>query len=196
MDDLSDIGEGQTRLDPNESAGLIPAAITREDLNTYEYENIAKARARVLNPRTFARADIFEEGFVCTLHKNMFGDVWRWAGQYRTTQKNIGIEAKDIRHSLYLTLDDAKFWSENKTYNAHEIAVRLHHRLVAIHLFPNGNGRHARLMADVVVAKAQATPLTWGVGMKSANKKIRKSYIDALRTADAGDIAPLLDFSI
>ena len=126
----------------------------------------------------------------------MFGDVWVWAGEYRTTERNIGVAPYQISIKIMQLFDDLKFWIDNKTYSNHEIAVRLHHRLVQIHPFPNDNGRVSRLMADLVLQKLNGTSLYWGDTNLVNVSEVRSQYIDALRKADAGDYTDLLDFTM
>ena len=125
----------------------------------------------------------------------MFGEVWKWAGAYRQTARNIGIEAHRIAFEMPMLFDDIRYWTESATYPPLEIAVRMHHRLVAIHPFPNGNGRHARLMADLLAERLGDQPFTWGGGGLADTGELRARYIAALRAADGHDITPLLAFA-
>lgn len=126
----------------------------------------------------------------------MFCDVWIWAGEYRITERNIGVAPYQIPMKLMQLFDDLNFWIDNKTYSNHEIAVRLHHKLVQIHPFPNGNGRVSRLMADLVLQKLGGKTLYWGDTNLVDVSEVRRKYIDALRKADAGDYTDLLDFTM
>ena len=188
--------EGQTPLDEDEKHDLIPSIVSREDLDAFEQENILEARKRVMQKSVLSRQDIFTEKFILNLHKRMYGHVWKWAGTYRKTNKNIGVEAYKVPTELHQLLGDARYWLEHKTYSITDLAIIFHHRLVKIHLFPNGNGRHARLCSDVIVAKYGGDKLTRG-GNSDLTKpdEIRKRYIAALREADAGDYEPLLKFA-
>src|SRR5690606_30733204 len=112
-----------------------------------------------------------------TLHKRMFGDVWKWAGMYRRTARNIGIDAYRVPTEMAATFDDLRYWVENETYAPDEIAVRLHHRLVAIHPFPNGNGRHARLVADLLIERLGGEVFSWGGGSLTDIGALRAGYI-------------------
>ncbi len=129
------------------------------------------------------------------LHLRMFDQTWKWAGKYRTTEKNIGIPHYRIRESLPALLGDARYWVEHQTFEPDELAVRFHHKFVCIHPFANGNGRHARLMADVVVRRLGKRPFTWGSADIVRAGDFRRSYIQALRAADKNDIRPLLAFA-
>ena len=148
MTDLFDEPDDSTPLTPEEQRELIPAHIAyRRELNDAEQENIARGQDWALA----RRRDILTEKFIKDLHKHMLGDVWRWAGHFRTSERNLGIPHYEIAIAVRQLLDDAKAWIEFKSFAPDELAVRFHHRLVHIHPFPNGNGRHARLMADLLV---------------------------------------------
>ena len=180
-------------LTPEEIRDLIPAHIAyRSELNEAEQENIARAQEWALGPR---RLDLLSEKFAKALHRRMLGDVWRWAGRFRTSQRNMGIDYWLIPTELRKLLDDTKAWIEFKTYPADEIAVRFHHRLVLIHPFPNGNGRHARLMADLLIMRLGGERFSWGRESLRDPGVARQQYIAALRAADNHDIAPLLAFA-
>lgn len=186
-----------TPLDPDEIEGLIPTHLVyRDQLNELEQENILHAQLWLLTSR-FSKVN--DAGFLRQLHKKMFGQVWRWAGVYRKTDKNIGIDAYKISVELKELCDDVDAWIAFSTYPTDEIAVRFHHRLVFIHLFPNGNGRHARLATDVLLSKQlNSAAFNWGQG-KIANSintegETRSHYISALREADKGDYSALMAF--
>src|ERR1700722_2934036 len=188
-------GEGNTPLTPDEQADLIPNLATKEELNQWERENILIAYSWALNPRTLVRENALSEHYIRSLHQRMFDETWKWAGQYRTSEKNIGLPHHQIREQLEILIGDTSYWIENATFPPDETAIRFHHRLVFIHPFANGNGRHARLMADVL-AKLQGRPeFTWGGADIVAQGNIRRDYIEALRAADKNDIRPLLAFS-
>jgi Fic-DOC domain mobile mystery protein B len=196
MTDLFRSPDDSTPLDPDEREGLLQSWITyRQDLNEAEQENIAKAVAWARGRRTAKPFDLVMVDFAKSLHKRMFGDIWRWAGAYRMTEKNIGIDPFRIPADMPATFDDVRYWIENKTYTPDEIAVRLHHRLVAIHPFPNGNGRHARLMADLLIERLGGKPFSWGEGSHTDVGELRSTYIAAIKAADNYDYAPLLAFA-
>src|SRR3546814_6807362 len=134
---------------------------------------------------------MLSEDFVRTLHKRMFGEVWAWAGSYRRTARNIGVDAYRIPAEVAQLLDDVRYWVEHHTYDPDEAAVRLHHRLVSIHPFPNGNGRHARMMADLLIQQLGRPPFTWGGTALADIGEKRRRYIDALQSADRHDIAQI-----
>lgn len=192
MTDVFQEPDDATPLTPDEKNGLIPSDITyRRELNKAEQDNIARAQDWALS----RRRELLTEKFIKDLHGRMLGDVWRWAGDFRTSEKNIGIPYYEIPMAVRELLDDGKTWIECKTYPPDEIAVRLHHRLVQIHAFANGNGRHARLMADLLVMHLGRERFTWGsVNLQDAGQ-VRKRYIEALKAADNHNIGPLLAFA-
>ncbi len=159
-DPLAPQNDAGTELTEEELEGLIPSYITlRSELNGAEQANILEAEEWA-----FARnRDVLGEKFLNNLHKRMFDNVWRWAGQYRTIGKNIGIDAYRLPTELRQLLDDCRYWIENNTYEPDEIAARFHHRLVSIHLYPNGNGRHARLAADLLLKSMGRARFSWGI---------------------------------
>lgn len=187
---------GQTPLDEEEKDGLLILTIaTRGELDEFEQQNIEKAVQWILG-RTFKPELFFTEAFVRMLHKRMYADVWAWAGEFRKTNKNIGVDKWKIPSDLKYLLDDAKYWHENNTYTQDEIAVRFKHRIVSIHCFPNGNGRHSRLMADIIIEKIYKQPVfSWGAANLSDEGDTRKSYLKAVKTADRGDYRLLLAFA-
>ena len=193
LSDLFDEPADATPLEPEEREGLLQTWITyRRDLNEAEQTNIAAGTAWAWHARP---RDLLAEKFLRQLHKRLFGDVWAWAGEFRRTERNIGIEPVRIPVELRMAFDDARYWIEHETFPPDEIAVRLHHRLVAIHPFPNGNGRTTRLMGDLVAARLGQEPFTWGRRNLTDVSETRARYIAALRAADNHDIGPLLEFA-
>lgn len=190
-DPLFEADDAATPLTVEEREALIPAYIAlRRELNEAEQANILEAEQWA-----FARKrDVLSEAFLKSLHKRMFGRVWRWAGCFRQTERNLGIDAYRIPTGLRQLFDDCAFWIDNNTYSPDEIAARFHHRLVAIHPFPNGNGRHARLAADLLLVALGRPRFSWGrVSLVNASAT-RETYVAALRAADGHDIDPLLAF--
>jgi len=194
MTPLGTTGHGNTPLSPEELADLIPSLATKEELNEWERENILHAREWAIADRTSPN-DVACDEYVRKLHLKMFDQTWKWAGQYRRTEKNIGIPFHEIRERLAALFADVRYWIENGTYSPDEIAVRFHHRLVALHSFPNGNGRHARLIADVLVMKLARPSLTWGSTDLIKQGESRARYLDAIRKADNADLRPLIEFA-
>lgn len=184
--------DANTPLDAEEREQLIPSYITlRRELNEAEQVNIAAA-AKWLSSR---RRDVLDEKFLRELHKRMFGQVWRWAGRYRTTPRNIGVEAYRIAMDVAQAIDDARFWVANNTFPPDEIAVRFSHRLVAIHPFPNGNGRFSRMVGDLLAVQLGQPRFSWGSQSLVDANAARAAYVTALRAADAHDLAPLIAFA-
>jgi Fic-DOC domain mobile mystery protein B len=192
MTDLLTDDEGATPLEHEELEALIPSYITlRSELNEAEQAGILEADNWAFSRR---RGDVLDEKFLTDLHRRMFGKVWRWAGSFRRTERNIGVQAYRIPMELRQLLDNVRYWIEHETYAPDEIALRFHHGLVAIHPFPNGNGRHARLAADLLGVRLDQRRFTWGQGNIAAAGDVRKTYINSLRAADRHDLAPLLAF--
>ncbi|XWN36464.1 MAG: mobile mystery protein B [Balneola sp.] len=190
---MFDYPEGATPIDEDErKALLIPHISTREELNEWEQRNITDAYSWLERTR---QKDYLSEEFIRKLHKEMFGKVWAWAGNYRQTDKNIGVDWSQIPVRFRQLLDDTSFWIDHETYTPDEIATRFHHRLVFIHLFSNGNGRHARVSTDVLLEKVLGQePFSWGSGSLMEESDIRRTYIEALRSADKNDYQPLIEF--
>jgi len=190
-DPLEEQDNASTPLTEEEREHLIPSYITlRPELNEAEQANILEAEEWA-----FARKrDVLDERFLTGLHKRMFGGVWRWAGKFRKTERNIGIDAYRISVELRQLLDDCRYWIEHGTYKPDEIAARFHHRLVLIHPFPNGNGRHARMATDLLLVAMGRPRFTWGRVNLVDPGQTRQRYVDALRAADHHDIGPLLEF--
>jgi Fic-DOC domain mobile mystery protein B len=196
MTDLFQEPDDATPLTPEERDGLLQTWIThRHELNEAEQANIVEAAAWARRRRSLAARDLLTERFSKSLHKRMFDEVWSWAGTYRRSDRNIGIDAHRVPTDMPMMFDDVGYWIEHQTYLPDEIAVRLHHRLVAIHPFPNGNGRHARLMADLLIERLDALAFSWSSGTLINAGELRASYIAALRSADHHDIGPLLAFA-
>lgn len=190
--------EGATPVDEDDLVDLLPAFVaTRADLNVVEFDNITKSmpwaldRARKGGPKV-----VLDTTFLFTLHRRMFEDVWRWAGAPRRRITNIGIDPSQIMVQTKQSLDDALFWHDNDVFGVDERAARIHWRLVAVHPFPNGNGRCTRLLADLYLTSIDQPMFTWGAGGSiDANGDARRRYHEALRAADAEDYAPLVAFA-
>ncbi len=186
---------GATPLEPEELEQLIPDQITTmPQLNDAEQLNILSAASWALGRR---RDDVLSTNYVQELHRRMYGEVWRWAGKFRTSAKNIGnAEAYEIPMRIEQTLRETKYRIENEIYESGEIAIRLHHELTLIHAFPNGNGRHARLMTDVLCRKMDWETFTWGSRADLVSVgPARERYIQALHSADNFEMGPLLEFA-
>lgn len=187
---------GQTPLDEEDKEGLkIYSITTQGELDEFEQLNIEKAVEWTIYTRLKVEK-ILTEKFIKDLHKRMFGDVWKWAGEFRRTEKNLGVSWTQIRIELRTLLDDTKYWVENKSYPPEEVAIRFKHRLVSIHCFPNGNGRHSRMMADIIMESIFEDEIfSWHQSNMVKANETRKRYINALREADNGNITPLINFA-
>ena len=185
----------ETGQDPDERDGLkFNHVTTRGELNELEQANVQNGLQWLRRGRS--RRDVLNEAFLLQLHRRLFGEVWSWAGTFRRTEKNIGIDPLQVPMQLRMLLDDARYWARHETYKPLEAAARFHHRLVQIHCFANGNGRHARIAADAYLQDYFAhPPVDWagGYDLLKDNQR-RDAYIAALRAADAGDHDPLLRF--
>lgn len=185
---------GATPLDGEELEGLLPThLVDRSQLNEWEQRNIESALLWLSRQR---RPSPLQEAWLRRLHREMFGESWRWAGQYRTSDKSIGADWRQIRMQVPALLADIAYQVEHRVASVDEIAVRFHHRLVSIHPFPNGNGRHARLIADVLIEQLGAPRFSWGGSSSLVDASaLRRHYITALQQADRGQLDDLLNFA-
>ena len=188
--------EGQTPINEDEKKDLLIKSITSQsEQDEFEQLNIEKAVEWIISTK-FNSVDILTEQFIKKLHKKMYSDVWKWAGKFRMSEKNIGVDWVKISIVLKYLLDDTKYWIENKTYPADEIAIRFKHRLVSIHCFPNGNGRHSRLMADIIIESIFDKQIfSWHNSNMVKPDETRRKYIKAIKEADNGNIIPLIEFA-
>ena len=188
--------DGQTPLEEEEKDGIkIKSITTQRELDEFEQLNIEKAVEWTILTN-LKPENILTEKFIKDLHKKMYGDIWKWAGEFRRTEKNIGIPWTKIGLELKNLLDDTKYWLENKTFSAEEIAIRFKHRIVSIHCFPNGNGRHSRMMADIIMESIFGNEIfPWHQSNMVKANEIRKEYINALKEADHGNVEPLIEFA-
>jgi len=188
--------DGQTPLQEDEKVGLlIPTIATRAQLDEFEQQNIEEAIQWVLT-RPLKATTILTEQFVRSLHKRMYGRVWGWAGEFRKTNKNLGVDKWQIPTELKALLDDASYWIAHETFSPDEIAVRFKYRIVSIHCFPNGNGRHSRLMADIIIDKIYRLPVfSWGAKNLVKQSDTRTTYLKAVKEADKNNYGHLLLFA-
>lgn len=190
---IPDYPPGATPLDPAEIEGLIPSSIsTQAELNEFEQANILEAQKWLLSAR---KKELLSSAFLKELHRKMFDQTWRWAGTYRKTEKNIGCPWPHISRQLEELCHEAKYWVREKSFSPDAIAIRFHHRLVSIHCFSNGNGRHSRLAADCLIERLGENKFSWGSGDLYQPGEQRKKYIEALQAADHHDLGPLLEFA-
>jgi Fic-DOC domain mobile mystery protein B len=190
---MAEVEPGATLLEDEELAELIPGHLaTQAALNAWEQANIAEA-ARWLRSRRHGKT-VLRQPFLREVHRRMFNATWRWAGTYRVTGKNLGVPAAIITQSMSDLLTDVEYWCLHHTYTPQESAARFHHRLVTIHPFPHGNGRHARLVTDELLRQLRAKPFTWGAASLEVAHITRQRYLAALKAADQGEFEPLLAF--
>ena len=187
---------GATPLDPNETKDLIPTYInTQNELNQLESDNILEAVQWAYSKRSISPLDY---SFMLELHKRMFKDVWKWAGKPRVTEKNIGVPWEHISSKVFQLIKNIEYWIDNEVYSFDEIAVRFHHGLVKIHIFPNGNGRHARLITNLLLRFNNKSEFSWGRNSSSDSidfdSAIRKKYISSLKNADNNNFKDLISF--
>jgi Fic-DOC domain mobile mystery protein B len=193
--------DGATPIVAQDLEGLIPGFVaTRADLNQVEYENIAASLPWAMRQvRRGGSARLFEYAFLFELHRHMFGDVWTWAGSQRRRTTNIGVAPDQIPTALRQAIDDARYWHEHSVHDVDHRAARMHHRLVAVHPFPNGNGRCTRLIADLYLQSIGARPFSWAAGRldggSEALRDVRRAYIAALESAPADDCDALVAFA-
>ena len=188
--------EGQTPIDDDEKEGLlIPTISTRGELDEFEQVNIQQAIEWTLKTR-FDRNEILTKDFLLLVHKKMFNEVWRWAGTLRKTNKNIEVDKFQISIEIRKLIEDCNYWIDKNSFGPDEITIRFSHRLVQIHLFPNGNGRHSRLIADILVSNVFGKPVfPWGQSDLSKDNVFRKEYLEAIHQADNDNYKPLIAFA-
>jgi Fic-DOC domain mobile mystery protein B len=198
---IEPLPDGATPVSDQDFKGLIPTFVaTRADLNLVEQAGIAAARTWVArSPAAHTVERVLSEPFVRDLHRQMYGRVWRWAGMYRTSESNIGVDPTRVPVAVRDLVDNARLWVAPGTawITPESACIRVHHQLVAIHPFPNGNGRHARLLADLLAQSIGVPPFTWGGADLNASGPDRAAYLAALRRADRDpdDLADLLRFA-
>jgi Fic-DOC domain mobile mystery protein B len=189
IEDYND--DGVTPLNDEEARGLIPDLTTRGQLNEWEQANIVRA---ALWAETGNRQSVLSVDFAVSLHRRMFDQTWEWAGTYRRSHKSIGMDWLQVPVTLRELMTDTQYRIDHSIHSADEVGVRFHHHLVQIHPFPNGNGRHARLMTDLLLDMLGAQRFSWGRSKLRQDDDARRNYIAALRSADNGVFYPLIDF--
>lgn len=184
--------DGSTPLSPQDQKGLRQSwIVTRDDLNAAEQANILAGRAWALR----SRMNLTSDAYLMRLHIRLFGDVWSWAGKFRTVETNIGSPPHELPIRLRQFLGDVDYWLANDTFSPDELAARFHHGLVLIHPFTNGNGRHTRLAADLMCRQLGVSPFSWGRDSLDIIGDARRAYLSALREADLHHFGPLLAFA-
>jgi Fic-DOC domain mobile mystery protein B len=185
--------DGSTPLDHDQIKGIRFAHLTTMgELDELEDENIQRGLEWLNHQKT---KDYLSIEFLCKLHEKLFGEVWKWAGKFRTVEVNISkYRHHDVRPQLHNFFEDIKLWISGGKMSWDEISAEMHHRLVTIHPFPNGNGRTTRIFTEYVQKRNQQQVTSWGSTRKIDQKKRRDDYIKALRLADIGDFRALIDF--
>jgi Fic-DOC domain mobile mystery protein B len=193
VDPLLPLGDGHTPLDDGDREALKASYVsTRGELNEAEQENILRVITRRRPPTVDA---LLNDRYLRELHRAMFGDVWTWAGRYRRRETTIGIDPAQIAVAVRNLVADGRVCVDSGVESHDTIGVRFHHRLVSIHPFPNGNGRHSRLAADYLVRALGQDRFSWGADLALETPDLRQRYLDALRRADDGDLADLVSFA-
>ena len=194
-DPLAPVGDGHTEIPDEVRDDLIATYIaTLGELHEAEEANIAAGTFR----RSPSVAELLDDRYLRDLHRAMFDEVWRWAGRYRQHDVNIGsIDWHQVPALVRQLVDDARFWVEADTFEPDELAVRFHHRLVQIHPFVNGNGRHGRFATEFLVEGLGRPRFTWGAGLRLDRAQLRARYRMALERMDGDrdDIGELLKFT-
>ena len=185
---------GATPLDPDEIEGLKPTHITTQnELNEWEQDNIIDAELWAF-AKNYNYQKILTIEFIKKIHQKMFNQTWKWSGKFRQSMKSIGMDAAQNSVELKKLLNDVVYQIQNKTYSIDEIAYRFHHRLVKIHPFPNGNGRHARLTTDMLLISLNHPRFSWGAKNITNPGETRSAYLAALKSADRNDYQLLSQF--
>ena len=200
MTSLASEPAGATPLTEAERHGLLLPALTRAELNRAEAANISDAMSWLFLSRRRLRPELVtDEEWLKRLHRRMYGQVWAWAGQYRTADRNLGVPYWQVRVDIRGILGDVRAWLADPAesrYGDDECAIRFGYRLVVVHPFPNGNGRWSRLASDALIVALGGTRFRWGAASLTEPGRLRREYITALQTADSrGDLAPLLAFA-
>lgn len=192
IDPLFDTSDGNTPVGEDEARGLRLSWVrTRGDLNEAEAANILEA-LRMIRPAS--TDEVLDDLWLRRLHRRMFGDVWSWAGTYRLSDRNIGVDWKLVPAAVRALVEDCRSWLASD--DTGEPFARFHHRLVAIHPFPNGNGRHSRAAADLLCRASAMRRPSWGAGTYADEAALRAAYLGTLRAVDRDpdDLGPLLAF--
>jgi len=185
-------GDNATPLTKAELDELIPTHISlRGELNELEQKNIAEADRWAFS----RRRRVLDEAFLKGLHRRMFNAVWRWAGEFRTSERNFGVLPYRIQPELWQIIGDTRYAIQHKSYTNDELAIRFAHRMVVVHPFPNGNGRWSRLAGDLLIVQQGGARFTWGRANIRSASDVRKRYMGALHAADDHDFVPLIEFA-
>lgn len=165
---------------------------TMDEIYLYEAKNITKATLKYLSLVPDKKLAPFSFEWLLLLHKEMFGEVWEWAGKLRQVELSIGVKAYLVSTEIKKLVDDLEFWEQNKSFDVIETASRIHHRAVQIHPFLNGNGRWSRMLANIYLKQNGLQPTKWNENLLSKENLDRDDYIKALKKADDGDYRDLI----
>ena len=185
--------DGSTPLDHDQVIGIrFSHLTTMGELDEIEDLNIQKGMEWLNRQKG---DDYLSTEFLCKLHERLFGDVWKWAGKFRTSEVNISkYRPYDIGPQLKNFFEDIKLWIEGGSMSWDEISAEAHHRLVTIHPFPNGNGRTTRIYTEYLQKRNQQPVSSWGASLAHDSKARRDLYIQSLRNADKGNFEALIAF--
>ncbi len=166
---------------------------TLKEIYVAEANNIALATIKYLSAPPSKKVAPFSYEWLSLLHEEMFGNVWDWAGKFRSVELSIGIKAYQVPTALKVLADDIAYWDENKIFDIYEIATRIQHRAVQIHPYKNGNGRWSRMLANIYLRQNGSMPVKWQEDLLSKENPKRDKYIQALKDADNGDYSSLIE---
>lgn len=185
--------DGSTPLDPDQIRGIkFSHLVNMGELDEVEDLNIQKGLEWLNRQKG---DDYLSMEFLCKLHEKLFGDVWKWAGTFRKVEVNLSkIKYYDVGPQLKMFFEDAKLWIEGGRMSWDEISAEMHHRLIAIHPFPNGNGRTTRIYTEYVQKRNKQAVTSWKASLNHDPKERRRVYIKSLQQADKGDFRPLIEF--
>jgi fido (protein-threonine AMPylation protein) len=182
---------GETPIDPSGLRSPYKKWVkTRRQLAQPEAENIRKATLKYLTGKLTCRKAPFDVAWMLRLHHEMLGDVWQWAGQTRRTGCQFGVDWQQIEMQLYGTVEDLEIWQESM--DLLEQSTNLHFRGVWIHPFQDGNGRWARLLANIWLRLNGEPIVEWPAEVSGIESRIRQEYLDCIRHAIDGEMGPLI----
>jgi Fic-DOC domain mobile mystery protein B len=180
---------------PFDGSGLkIKSIKTRRQLNEAEFESILRVTKKYLMSKPSQKLAPFTFGWLLELHREILGSIWSWAGEIRTTQKNIGVSANIVTAELgVIAIESEKRHSETGDLVI-ATAAEFHHRAVWVHPFEDGNGRWARLLANIWLMQHDQPVIIWPASdLRDTESPIRGEYIAAMKHADLRNYGPLID---
>ncbi len=158
-----------------------------------EFENMALAIDKYLTRAPSRRTAPFSLRWMLRVHREMFGNVWTWAGKRRTTDGlTLGVPAIRVEIALEELSRDLSLWRDAPIGRQEEAAI-LHHRAVSIHPFLDCNGRWARMLSRIWQLQHTGDYTRWPeTELFQGQSSLRPAYIRALQEADAGDMTALI----